>query len=132
MTDATLKLIAIIFIAYLYISFSIFIFLILKNPKILTYKTYKDKPWVITCMIGALIATALVLAEGFKKFLFFISYSWGNYNEYGEWESTRIGLSYLLGFIFSYYIIWLIGEVQRKEDIIQQLKNKKSSSTENK
>ena len=115
------NLLFVIFVTYLYVSISSFVFLIIRYPKILAYKAYKDKPWVITCILGTLIALSLILAEGLKKFLFFIPYSWGEHNEYGEWESARIGLSYLLGSIFSYYIIWLIGEVQRKENVIQKL-----------
>lgn len=110
---------------YLYTIFSIlaFIYLLIKNPRIFDPTEPYPCPWFFYPMVaGVFITLCYVLFFGFRIFFRFIPHSWGSYGEDGDWNATRESISAALAFLTTYYFLYLVGEVQRKESVIQKRK----------
>ena len=95
--DILEKIITGILFLYVYVSVLIFFYAVYKgrdldNEPILGIGCLNAHFFLPGCLIG-LIA---FLGAGFEKALFFIPDKWGGTNEEGDWESTKVVLSYTL------------------------------------
>ena len=123
-------IVAVTFYLYLIISILAFIYLLIKNPRIFDpTEPYPCPRFFYPMVIGVFITLCYVLFFGFRDFFRFIPYSWGSYGEDGDWNATRDSISAALIFLTTFYFLYLVGEVQKKEGAILKLKrrNKKKA-----
>jgi len=129
MEDVLTVIMPIILYSYTILSSLAFIYFLLKNPKIFTfsYEPYRHPPWFLLPMwIGVFVTLTYVLSVGFNDFLKFIPYSWGGYDEDGDWYTVRFSIAVFLAFFTAGYFLYLVGEFQRIKE------EKRSSLSKNK
>jgi hypothetical protein len=74
----------------------------------------------IIFLVGTFIVIGCAFSIGIEKLLV-VPAAWGWHDEDGKWVSVNNFLSGILGFVVSGYMFWLIGELQRKEEVIKEL-----------
>lgn len=116
-----MKILAIVFFSYLTLSIIGFMYCLIFKAKVFNAE---EKPIYYTpIIIGAFISLLYVLYFGFKELLVLIPESWGDYNNDGHWSSVKDTIAALLSLSSTFYFFYLIVELDRKEEVIQKLKN---------
>ncbi len=103
-----------IYLAPLFFTYSLFVFFFRHHRRI-TEKAYKrddlktesNKMSVYEKVVfwGAVLGLGTLFYLGFNEMLIFIPESWGSIDEYGEWSSSRHGISILLSLLLTIIVL---------------------------
>ncbi len=108
-----LKIGAVIILVFVYLS-----------PLVISYAVYTERnldrhPILgvkflskYTFLTGTVIALTIFFSGGFERLLFFIPNDWGNFDELGDWTSTKQYISIIAGFFLS---LWVCDKIDKNK-----------------